>query len=384
MNRAVPVALSVVLSAATLILAVNSSAQAQPVITDQPGDVLVDPNATAQLSLVATSGLAISYQWYRTLDLDPDTPGDDLPVGIDSATLTINNALVADDGYYFCTATDTAGSINSSVARLNVKRLVGHWRLNNDFSDATGNGWTATGNPLNFSLNDAVEGDSYEFNDLIDTNDLIEVTGSEQAFNFYNLGLTVSCWVRTSENLWGAIVSKRTQNPYIGWNLEHNNGHVYFSMPVDALENDQFVESPSGINDAAWHLLTATYDGATSLITLYVDGVQVDQTGPINPFVTSDVPLLFGVDAKVEDPPNTILENYEGFLDDVRIYNHPLDSVQVLTLYNTTGSFCTLSPVELTIQLPGDINKDCKVDILDFMLLSQGWLECKIFPDCVP
>jgi len=67
---------------------------------------------------------------------------------------------------------------------------------------------------------------------------------------------------------------------------------------------------------------------------------------------------------------------YAGLPDDVRIYSYALDEVEVAVLYTdvTGGDLCIGGNPEY------DLNEDCKVDILDFAMLANGWLECNLVP----
>jgi hypothetical protein len=67
---------------------------------------------------------------------------------------------------------------------------------------------------------------------------------------------------------------------------------------------------------------------------------------------------------------------YHGLMDDLRIYNYALDADTLATMYSeTAGRYCRFKP-EL------DLNDNCIVDIGDFAILAQSWLECGFWPDC--
>ena len=65
-------------------------------------------------------------------------------------------------------------------------------------------------------------------------------------------------------------------------------------------------------------------------------------------------------------------------IDDIRIYDWPLSPNEVELLYEGSPlpptppeSFCAGYP-------KGDLNKDCKVNSLDFSILALEWLESSI------
>lgn len=70
-------------------------------------------------------------------------------------------------------------------------------------------------------------------------------------------------------------------------------------------------------------------------------------------------------------------QEYDGILDDIRLYNYALDATEAATLYSDVrGGFCVDKPAL-------DYNDDCIVDLADFAVFAQSWMECGIFPDCI-
>jgi hypothetical protein len=80
--------------------------------------------------------------------------------------------------------------------------------------------------------------------------------------------------------------------------------------------------------DGAWHLVTVTYDGAQKII--YVDSDVVftaDATGSID--AAKDYNLLIGAGRDFATPN----QNYEGMMDEARIYNYALTITDITNLY---------------------------------------------------
>lgn len=92
-----------------------------PTITVQPVDTSVVMGTSAQLSVVASTQL-VAYQWYREGVLIP---------GAESATLTIANPALTDDGQaYSVVVANTLGSVTSRTVRLNVDASASAVELN--------------------------------------------------------------------------------------------------------------------------------------------------------------------------------------------------------------------------------------------------------------
>jgi len=88
-----------------------------PSITGQPANQRVIAGDTAKFTVTATGGSTLSYHWKR--DNTNIVNGGNIS-GATTATLTISNAQVADATNYLVTVSDTAGSRDSSPARLRV------------------------------------------------------------------------------------------------------------------------------------------------------------------------------------------------------------------------------------------------------------------------
>ena len=82
--------------------------------------------------------------------------------------------------------------------------------------------------------------------------------------------------------------------------------------------------SNTGITDTQWHHVAGVYDGNS--ISIYIDGVlDVSSlaTGPIN---TNNYNVLIGKNAQETN------RNWNGYIDDVQIYDRGLDSSEINTI----------------------------------------------------
>ena len=77
---------------------------------------------------------------------------------------------------------------------------------------------------------------------------------------------------------------------------------------------------------------------------------------------------------------NELTRGWNGYIDDVRVYNVALAEVNIRNLlgrYNLSN-ICNE-------YLLGDINKNCYVDLEDFAILAADWLDCNdLFGTCNP
>ena len=86
-------------------------------------------------------------------------------------------------------------------------------------------------------------------------------------------------------------------------------------------------ESRGGMADGSWHHAVMTIDGAVGV--LFIDGREVSRQPwrgtPTK--VSGSYPMVFGA------YPGSTTFYFKGDLDDVRIYNRALDSLEVQALY---------------------------------------------------
>lgn len=362
-----------------------------PVIVDQTMDVLVAPGDTGQFIVEVSSVSPVMFQWYKCLGTGPAFDAEtglplDTPVGDQvgpvfgkpaSDTLEMANAQIDDEGYYYCQIWNAGGvenAVYSTAARLVTERLAGHWKLNGNLADATGAGWMGTvaeSAALVFA-----EGIDDQAVVMVNDPNHIYIDGSNEAFNFHHLGLTVSAWVKSETPKWSGVVSKqnRQTTPWSGWMLGTNwQGYPYFVIR-NVSDSGYY---PVNVADGEWHLLTGIYDAVEGVAYLYVDGEPATQDAtpytddPM--FELPDKPVVIGAE---QDDGNT---PYAGLIDDVRIYTYPISALDIAKQYvafETDAKICMEYPA-------GDLNQDCRVDILDLAILASHWLDCNIVPDCI-
>ena len=80
-----------------------------------------------------------------------------------------------------------------------------------------------------------------------------------------------------------------------------------------------------GYRDNQWHHIVANLGAAE--VALYIDGAPVGSSGGAGPIVNNDADLYFG-------RHRALGRYFQGLIDDVRIYDAPLDPSQVAALFN--------------------------------------------------
>ncbi len=364
------------------------------VILTDPASVTVAQNNPAQMAITAdyANGSTI-YAWHHNDDVDP-LSNDGNITGADTPTLNIANVQESHEGIYYCVATNTNPDSTDTSARalLMTERLVAQWEFDGDLIDSVSGGakWTGVIVDPNDSNGDAPDvaivagaGISGSQGLVCGANTgttgyqaaCVEIPGSEEFFNFYLQGITVAAWIKTDDNSANHnIASKYDASSNSGWALDKSNSGSVFTVESIASASSGAVNVADG---EKWHLLVGQYDPVAGEERLYVDGVLRDtnagtaETDPVN------VTILIGAD-DVDAEAGTISLPFVGTIDDVRIYSSILDPVTIGYLYtDVTGETICQDSTGLEY----DFNDDCIIDLQDFALFTETWLNCRRIPN---
>jgi hypothetical protein len=96
-------------------------------------------------------------------------------------------------------------------------------------------------------------------------------------------------------------------------------------------KSNKFETTNYQFNDDSWHHLVGTFDGSNCI--LYIDGVVVANAAPSSPVIyyQSDGLVVFGRDGNSTSPLTAL---YQGWIDDIAIWNRALTQQEITNLYN--------------------------------------------------
>lgn len=220
--------------------------------------------------------------------------------------------------------------------------LVGHWKLDETSgttaADSSGNGNDGTLQNGMDAANDSSSGavgTSLAF-DGIDDNIAI---ANESNFDFERTDpFSISVWInRTSNADEDDIIEKVDISGYRGYGLWMDVGanEVTVSLTNNAGSNQINMEtSGANITPQEWHHVLMTYDGSSSAsgVTVYVDGVAATLNTYLDNLTATMLnnnPVLIGTDF---DSGGCC--EFNGKIDDVRIYDRALSAAEIQELYN--------------------------------------------------
>jgi len=207
--------------------------------------------------------------------------------------------------------------------------LVGYWPFNGNANDQSGNGNNGTvisGLLSNDRLGNA--NSSYYLNGQTDYITVPSVS------SMLPNRLTLSVWIKipsnyTGNNGIGPIIRARFYG-YVLW-FDSSNGSIINILHHNSSATTT-TNTPSNINDNQWHQIVGTFDGTNN--NLYLDGqlISTDVTNTLNNlYYVSDGPVAFGRDG---NNPSTATAMYQGWIDDIGIWNRALSQQEITNMYN--------------------------------------------------
>ncbi|MBN2591682.1 MAG: hypothetical protein JXA96_17585 [Sedimentisphaerales bacterium] len=209
------------------------------------------------------------------------------------------------------------------VSSNETEGLICYWDFEGDALDKVGQIQGQTSGAI--QVDGGVKGKCYYFEG---DGDCISIPDSE-IFDFGNNDFSISTWFKTNAN--------KSPLPFIiNFRQNDNNPHIELYAGSDVgshlLPGSSRLPYPeAGINDDKWHNMTITMDnGAEDGYRLYLDGNKVAQTSYTGKLEDWDT-ITIGSQGKDTGEQYS----FEGFIDEIAIYNRALTEEEVKKYYNT-------------------------------------------------
>lgn len=345
-----------------------------PYAQSVPADTGADPT-------IMVGGINLEdYEWYKD---DVLLTNNAKYGGLGTATLTINDMTLADEGIYSCVVSNSLSEdTDVATAVVVTERLMSWWKLDGTLDDSVQEvisgvmefDGTVDPNTVFTTDNSGIDGGDSVVLDIDDPNcPFIQIDGTEEFFNFYEDTFTVSAWIRTSyvnDSAWPAVISKQ---PVEG------SGYVVAldgeSETLTEMHGTRIYSDGPVVADGQWHMLTLTYDGSVQRV--YVDGqLQATSAATSADAYANTAPVVFGA-WDLESPD----ADFEGNIDNVKIYSYAMTSIEVgeafVGIHPDVDYVCNYELPELTYDFDGN----CRVDLADFAEIAGSWLACNRIPD---
>jgi hypothetical protein len=206
--------------------------------------------------------------------------------------------------------------------------LVAYYPFNGNANDESGNG--NNGVVMGAKLSSDRFGNpnsAYYFNGtdnqiIVPNSSSLQITGP----------ITLSAWFNTtnnSSNIMGILSKVETSEIMHSYKIEIYNSKALVDLLYDHKAGiGSLVETVNTLTDGQWHHMLAEYDG--SFVKLFIDG-KLDAVTPYTAGMQiNNENLYIGWDQ------NSYLgdRHFEGFIDDIRIYNRALSEQEMQLLYN--------------------------------------------------
>ncbi|MEW8315037.1 MAG: FG-GAP-like repeat-containing protein [Candidatus Thiodiazotropha endolucinida] len=254
--------------------------------------------------------------------------------------------------------TDVAVGNDGQEAWLNrldtTTGLLGHWTLDSNAADSSGNSHDGT---LTNGASIDNPGSSNPIGDgnlnLDGFNDFVQLNTHVSAFSDLSEG-TIAAWINTSYS--GAqamfsITDTADYNSLVVFGMD--NGRIFFD-----LANNNFyslsVETNASYADGNWHHVAVTVDGSGN--SIYIDGVEVSLAGlfyrdgnsSTSSFISSVTSLDSMAIGNLRDPAG-YTGFFNGLQDDVRVYDRALSASDITELIsNTAPTYDAAGPPSFT------------------------------------
>ncbi len=221
------------------------------------------------------------------------------------------------------------------IATSSNAELVSFYEFEGDYEN------TGTGTAVGLAVGDAqIVTDPTRGSVLKVDGDLDYVRINNDDIDHIDSVITVAAWVKSAGTNWsdaGIVTRGYNWRIYVSGSV---NGTVQCMDTAPGNKGRGTVD----INDGEWHHVAGTYDGTQYVI--YTDGVQdgpaVAATGTIATSVSNK--FVIGAFFKTQDLPDEKKKEYNGFIDDARVYDHVLSAGDIYSIVFPN----TVSPVQPT------------------------------------
>ncbi len=215
------------------------------------------------------------------------------------------------------------------LASVSSADLVAYWDFEGDFGDTVGNNDAASHGDTDIVL----DPERSRVAELDGTGDYIEIPNSA-SLNITGNEITVAAWVYFDDvggppEIVMAKVFRENQHtsPYFSYGLHIlTNGTPRFWLVTNNAAGN--ARGSTNLQSGRWYHMAGIYNG--SQMILYIDGEVAATTNKSGNITGYDTVLRLGTNGG-------LTEQMDGKLDDVRIYNHALDQVEIQAVMAQIG-----------------------------------------------
>ncbi len=312
---------------------------------------------------------------YGIFEVDPDGGYGHLNIGTERSTRSCYKGLIGDVSIYDYQL--TSDEVRDLSLEHPVGQLVGWWNFDDaDANDSSGNGHHGT---FMYDATTVIDGNiaAFDANNkalLLDgTDDYVNLGGGGSGGTWADMNdaMSIVCWIKLPDGYTNDYQPAVAKSDSWHWYRNYNGNGIrfYTTNTTDTYINYEPQDDYPYIylDDGQWHHTAATFDAEAGMRHIYIDGYHVMVEAVSGTIAKSTYDLAIGARLAYSN-------RWKGLIDDVRLYDYALshNAVKWLREGAQTGQppdyVCFEKP-------PGDINRDCKTDLLDYAILALHWME---------
>jgi|GEM_PF-2476746 len=285
----------------------------------------------------STSG--VSYSW---------TPGGSTPTNSTTTVSSVGTYTLKVTAVNGCVAISTVSVIsNTIIPDVNIVSsmtptlgLTAYWPFNGNAQDYSGN--ANHGTVSNATLSTDRFGNANKAYSFNGTSSRIDVPHSSTVDMANGQDFTLAFWMKSNAGNVGATpISKSVYGAWSGYMILVNNtdggycnsaGQCSFYVAAGAT-GDACANNPISNDATNWYFVTGQYKASTNQTFIYVNSVLQTDIGSKSGSTNNTKKLSFGA---YNDATN--LGFFNGYLDDIRLYNRLLNQSEIDALYNESNN----------------------------------------------
>ncbi|VAW29664.1 hypothetical protein MNBD_BACTEROID07-1143 [hydrothermal vent metagenome] len=250
---------------------------------------------------------------------------------IDGAGKTITYVAPAKvaDVYLACTVADGESAVTDSILILvrnpeqgQIGKLVAYYKFNNNADDITGNGHNGLVTNCTY-VDDMRNNEKRAIRFNISTSKV--VVPNDKSLNFQD-GLTVSFWLKINRFFDHESYLVSHGNWITRWKISLTNKHIRFT--VNGSNGVIDIDSETKLDINKWYHVVSLYNGKDCLV--FIDG-KLEGYKPFEGQINKTTyDLVLG-----QSLPDQTGFNFNGIMDNLRIYNYGISYKKVNEIYNS-------------------------------------------------
>lgn len=250
------------------------------------------------------------------------------------------------------TALTPSGGDPAITDRVNEEKTTGplsYWAMDEGTDNTCPGGSDDVCDATTHTYGGARTGATWTAEDRCKTGNCLEFDGTDDTINVGNETLlnlertssfSVQFWMRAGTDAGMTLVSKQeSSGNFRGWNIQTGtSGYIYFQFVNTYSSNTLEVRTTNDTNydDNRWHHVLVTYDGSSTPggVKIYFDGADQSLTTVVNTLsATTQSATNVHIGSR-----NGATQFFNGFLDDVKVYNYVRSAAQSKTDFASQGA----------------------------------------------